>query len=328
MNYGAKVMSNLGTTGLRIKPDSIIHVTSGLTDTNQLMGLSYLHSAIKPLNMLRSLEDSTIIYHLSRAPERRLFYIDVGNLPRIKAEQYIRDLMVRYKNKLSYDATTGAIRDDRKFMNFQEDYWLPRREGSKGTEIATLEGGTQLPQLLQTVEYFQDRLYHALQVPISRLKPDNMYTLGRATEVSRDEVNFSKFIDRLRQKYSFLFLKALEKQLILKGITTPDDWEVIKKYVRFKWLRDNYFSELKEREVFMDRLLALQTAAPFAGIFFSFTKLRKDILMQSEEDIIEENEQIKIDMQNPLYNQFIMQEQEENGDAPKKPDRPKNVQKN
>lgn len=315
LNYGAKIVANLGTTGIRIKPDSIIQVTSGLTDSNQTMGLSYLHGAIKYLNMLRSLEDSTIIYHLSRAPERRLFYIDVGNLPRIKAEQYVRDLMVRYKNKLSYDASTGEIRDDRKFMTFQEDYWLPRREGSKGTEIATLQGGTQLSQLLETVQYFQDKLYRSLQVPVSRLNPDNMYTLGRATEVSRDEVNFSKFIDRLRDKFAQLFVKSLERQLILKGITTPEDWDVIKRYIRFRWLRDIYTAELAEREIFMARMESLQAVdpmGPYVGKYYSSEWVKKKLLMQTDEEIVEMEQQIKLDLMNPLFNQALVDEQPEN----------------
>lgn len=321
MNYGSKVISNLGTTGVKIKPDSIIHVTSGLTDSNQTMGLSYLHSAIKPLNMLRSLEDSTIIYHLSRAPERRLFYIDVGNLPRIKAEQYVRDLMVRYKNKLSYDAATGEIRDDRKFMTFQEDYWLPRREGSKGTEIATLQGGTQLSQLLETVQYFQDKLYRSLQVPISRLNPDNMYTPGLATEINRDELNFSKFIDRLRNKFSQLFIKAMERQLILKGITTPEDWDIIKKYIRFRWSRDIYFAELIEREIFMNRMEALQIVdpmGPYVGKYYSSTWIKKKLLMQTDEEIVEMEQQMKLDLMNPMFNQVLVDEQPENRPPKKK----------
>lgn len=320
MNYGAKVISNLGTTGIKIKPDSIIQVTSGINDSNQTMVLSHLHGAIKPLNMLRSLEDSTIIYHLSRAPERRLFYIDVGNLPRIKAEQYVRDLMVRYKNKLSYDASTGEVRDDRKFMTFQEDFWLPRREGSKGTEIATLQGGTQLSQLLETVQYFQDKLNRSLQVPVSRLNPDNMYTFGRAAEVSKDEVNFSKFIDRIRNKFAQLFIKAMERQLVLKGIATPEDWEVIKKYIRFRWLRDIYIAEMAEREIFMARMEALQIVdplGPYVGKYFSSDWVKKKVLMLTDEDIQEMEEQIRIDMTNPMFNQTLIDEQPENRDKKK-----------
>lgn len=315
LNSGNKVMANFGTTGLRISLDSIIHVTSGVTDQNNLMGLSYLHGAIKPLNQLRSLEDSSIIYHLSRAPERRIFKVDVGNLPKLKAEQYINDLMVRYKNKLSYNAATGEIRDDRKFMTFLEDYWLPTREGGRGTEIDVLSGGTQLPDLLNSVQYFQDRLYRSLQVPTSRMNPDNMYTLGRATEVSRDEVNFAKFIRRIQNKFAQLFVHALEKQLILKQIATPDDWEIIKKYIRFRFHKDNYWDELKEAEVFMDRLARLQAAMPYAGVFFSWTQLRKEILMQTEEDIQRIDEEIYMDLHNPQYNQMLMMDEEQQSEA-------------
>ena len=316
LNYGSKVMSNLGTTGVKIHADSIIHVTSGLTDQNGLMGLSYLHSAIKPLNQLRALEDSAIIYHLSRAPERRIFYIDIGNLPKIKAEQYLRDMMAKYKNRLSYDAQTGEIRDDRKFMTMLEDYWLPRREGGRGTEISVLSGGTALPQLLQSVEYFEDRLYKALQVPITRLKPDAVYSIGRATEITRDEVNFSKFVDRIRNKFSQLFLKALEKQVILKRIASPEDWDAIKGKVKFRYLRDNYFAELKEMEIFTDRMNRVQLAEPFAGKYLSHTWIRKNILKQTDEEIELMDEQIRIDLQNPLYNQdLIMQAQEAQAQA-------------
>lgn len=313
-SYGNKVAANLGTTGVRIQQDSIIHVTSGLTDSNQTAGLSWLHSAIKPLNMLRSLEDSTIIYHLSRAPERRLFYIDVGNLPRIKAEQYVRDLMAKYKNKLSYDASNGEVKSDRKFMSFQEDFWLPTRGNGSGTKIDVLSGGTALPDLLKTVEYFQDKLYRALQVPVSRLNPDNMYTMGRATEVSRDEVNFSKFITRLRTKYSHLFIKAMEKQLILKGIATVEDWDVIKKYMRFRWLKDNFFTELVERDLLMDRIQALTAAQPFIGTFFSPTYLKKKVLMQTEEEIEQMESEMQVDMNHPMFNQALYQEQPEQRD--------------
>lgn len=312
LNYGSKVLSNVSTTGIKISTDAIIHVTSGLTDSNNTMGLSYLHGAIKPLNQLRALEDSTLIYHLSRAPERRVFYIDVGNLPKIKAEQYLRDMMVKYKNRLVYDAATGEIRDDRKFMTMLEDFWLPRREGGRGTEITTLSGGTALPQLLQTVEYFQDRLYRALQVPISRLKPDAVYSLGRATEISRDEVNFSKFIDRIRNKFSEVFLIALEKQLILKQVTTPEDWEAIRKKIRFRYLRDNYFAELKESEVTGQRMQRLQEISQFAtNKYYSNTWVRKNILKQSDDEIRQNDAEIAQEMNNPQFHPEILQMQQE-----------------
>ncbi len=585
LNYGSKVFSNLGTTGLKIQVDSIIQVVSGLMDANNKMVLSYLHPGIKPLNQLRSLEDASLIYHLSRAPERRIFYLDVGNLPKMKAEQYVRDMMVRYKNKLAYNADTGEIRDDRKFMCYSldtriplldgrtlelqdlieeykqgklnwvyscdpvtgkfvpgpvswagitkkdarvvrvtfdngksvvctpdhkfpvwgkglieaqylvgesiipgyrrqeklnssskeyeqmyqnetgtwefthrlvsrwkdenniigklpnkisenlilnyipkmsynspiqlkkklsnarkgkaassktwkvfkpdgqieivenlnkyardnnlsasnmrnssskgykaevlknhkaisvewldenidvgcitvdlnetyhshhtylldagvytkntmlEDYWFPRREGGRATEVSILQGGTALPQLLQSVEYFQDRLYSSLQVPKSRLNPDTVYTLGRATEISRDELNFAKFIDRLRGKFSFLFLKALEKQLILKQVATPEDWDQIKKYIRFRFLRDNYYTELKEMEILGERLNRLTQVSMYAGRYYSNTWIRKNILRQTDEDILEMDEQIAQEMQMIQYNPELLQQQNQN----------------
>jgi hypothetical protein len=320
LNYGSKVISQLGTTGVRIQPDSIIQVVSGLMDKNNTMVLSYLHPAIKPMNQLRALEDSSLIYHLSRAPERRIFYIDVGNLPKIKAEQYLREMMVKYKNKLSYDANTGEIRDDRKFMTMLEDYWLPRREGGRGTQIDVLQGGTALPQLLESVQYFEDKLYRSLQVPLSRLKPDTVYTLGRATEISRDEVNFAKFVDRVRNKFSTLFFRALEKQLILKKIATPEDWEQIKKFIRFRFLRDNYFAELKEMEIMAERMNRLRDIDDYAGKYYSHIWIRRNVLKQSDEDIEEMNEEIAEEMENPQYNQELfmqqMQQQAEGNQAP------------
>lgn len=307
LNYGNKVLSNTTATGIRISADSIIQVTSGLLDQNNVLGLSYLHPAIKPLNQLRALEDATLIYHLSRSPERRIFYIDVGNLPKMKAEQYLRDMMVKYKNKLVYDAATGEIRDDRKFMTMLEDFWLPRREGGKGTEIQTLQGGTALPDLLGSVEYFQDRLYRALQVPLTRLKPDNVYVLGRATEISRDEINFAKYIDRIRNKFSDLFLFALEKQLILKKIATPDDWDAIKKYIRFKYLRDNYFSELKEIEIQTERMQILNQLQGAIGKYYSNLWVRKNILKQTDEDIQENDAEIAQEFGMAQYHPEILQ---------------------
>lgn len=326
LNYGSKVISQLGTTGVRIQPDSIIQVVSGLMDKNNTMVLSYLHPAIKPMNQLRALEDSSLIYHLSRAPERRIFYIDVGNLPKVKAEQYLREMMVKYKNKLSYDANTGEIRDDRKFMTMLEDYWLPRREGGRGTQIDVLQGGTALPQLLESVQYFEDKLYRSLQVPLSRLKPDTVYTLGRATEISRDEVNFAKFVDRVRNKFSGLFIKALEKQLILKKIATPEDWEQIKKFIRFRFLRDNYFAELKEMEIMAERMNRLRDIDDYAGKYYSHLWIRRNVLKQSDEEIEEMNEEIAEEMENPQYNQELfmqqMQQQAEGNQPPPAQEKP------
>lgn len=289
------------TSGLKIEKDSIIQIASGLMDPNNSLVLSFLHPAIKVLNQLRALEDSTIIYHMSRAPERRIFYIDIGNLPKVKAEQHLRDMMTKNKNKLSYDAQTGELRDDRKFMTMLEDYWFPRRDGNRGTEVQILAGGTALPQLLESVQYFRDKLFNSLQVPTTRMNPEDGFNLGRSTEISRDEVNFSKFIDRLRNKFSDIFLLALEKQLILKGITTADDFQLIKQDIRFKYLRDNFFSELKEMEIMTERLARLQAIAAFAGRYVSHTWIRKNVLRQTDEDIIQMDAEIAQEMTMEQY---------------------------
>jgi hypothetical protein len=291
--------NNIG--GLKIAKDSIVHCTSGVTSLNGDLVQSYLHKAIKPLNQLRSMEDSLVIYRISRAPERRIFYIDVGNLPKMKAEQYLRDIMIKFKNKLVYDSVTGEIRDDRKFMTMLEDFWLPRREGGKGTEITTLPGGQNLGQM-DDVLYFQQNLYKALNVPISRLDPDSQFGFGRATEITRDEVKFAKFINRLRIKFSTLFAKILERQLILKGIITPDEWDEIRNRIRFKFSQDNYFAELKEAEILNNRLAALQQIDAFAGKYYSHEWIRRKVLMQSDEEIEEIDEQIVAEMENPQYN--------------------------
>ena len=291
--------NNIG--GLKIAKDSIVHCTSGITSLNGDLVQSYLHKAIKPLNQLRSMEDSLVIYRISRAPERRIFYIDVGNLPKMKAEQYLRDIMTKFKNKLVYDSATGEIRDDRKFMTMLEDFWLPRREGGKGTEITTLPGGQNLGQM-DDVIYFQKKLYKSLNVPISRLDPEAQFNFGRATEITRDEVKFAKFINRLRIKFSTLFSKILERQLILKGISTPEEWDEIKNVVRFKFSQDNYFAELKEAEVLNNRLAALQQIDNYTGKYFSHEWVRRQVLRQTDEEIEEINEQIVAEMENPQYN--------------------------
>jgi hypothetical protein len=273
-----------GSTGIRIATDSIIHVTSGLMDASNQMVLSYLHKAIKPLNQLRTLEDATVIYRISRAPERRIFYIDVGNLPKIKAEQYLRDMMVRHKNRLVYDATTGDIRDDRKFMTMLEDFWLPRREGGKGTEITTLPGGQNLGEI-EDVVYFQKKMYKSLGVPISRLESEGGFNLGRAAEITRDELKFGKFIDRMRLRFSNLFKEALKKQLILKGIISEEESVEIFSKIRFDFMRDSYFTELKEAEVLTNRLTLAQQMEPYIGKYFSHQYMRTKVLHQSEEEI-------------------------------------------
>lgn len=287
------------TTGVKIAKDSIVHCVSGLMDTNGSMVLSYLHKAIKPLNQLRVLEDATVIYRLSRAPERRIFYIDVGNLPKMKAEQYLRDMMVRHKNRLVYDASTGEVRDDRKFMTMLEDYWLPRREGGKGTEITTLPGGENLGKI-EDVEYFQQKLYQSLNVPVTRLQSDQVYSIGRATEITRDEVKFAKFIKRLRARFSNLFLKCLEKQLVLKGITTSDDWKTISHFISFDFQSDDYYEELKETEVLTTRLNVATQFAPYVGKYYSHNWIRKNIFKQTEEDIKEQDTELQAELGNEL----------------------------
>ncbi len=289
--------------GIKIAKDSIVHAVSGLMDQNNSMCLSYLHPAIKPLNQLRALEDATIIYHLSRAPERRIFRVDVGNLPKQRAEQHVHEMMTKYKNRVSYNSSTGETADNRQFMHMNEDFWFPTREGGKGTEIDVLDGGTALPDLLQSVEYFQDRLYRSLSVPITRMKPDAVYNLGRATEITRDEVNFSKFIDRVREKFMALIMNALEKQLILKNIVTPSDWDLnIKKEIKTKWARDNYFSELKDQEIMNERLLRLRDAEDYAGKYYSHEWVRRTILRQTDDEIKEQDKLIKSEEDNLQYN--------------------------
>ena len=298
---GTSALPSNSIGGIKIAKDSIVQCTSGITSLNGDLVQSYLHKAIKPLNQLRSMEDSLVIYRISRAPERRIFYIDVGNLPKIKAEQYLRDIMTKFKNKLVYDSATGEVRDDRKFMTMLEDFWLPRREGGKGTEITTLPGGQNLGQM-DDVIYFQKKLYKSLNVPISRLDPEAQFNFGRATEITRDEVKFSKFINRLRIKFAILFAKILERQLILKGIITPEEWDGIKNRIRFKYSQDNYFAELKEIEILSGRINTLQQVDDFVNKYYSNEWVRRKILRQSDEEIQEIDQQINDEMQNTQYN--------------------------
>lgn len=281
--------SNLG---MRIAPDAIINVNSGLMDSRRAMVLSYLHKAIKPLNQLRMIEDATVIYRLSRAPERRVFYIDVGNLPKVKAEQYLRDLMVKYRNKLVYDSSTGEIRDDRKHLSMLEDFWLPRREGGKGTEIQTLPGGQNLGEM-EDVKYFERKLYKSLSIPISRLEMQQGFSIGRTSEITRDELKFSKFVFRLRNKFSTLFDEALRVQLSLKGICTTEEWEDFKENIYYDFITDNNFDELKKAELIQNRISVLQLADPYIGKYFSIQWVRKNILNQTDDEIAEIKEQIK-----------------------------------
>jgi hypothetical protein len=283
--------------GLKISKDAIQYTTSGLLDASRKKVLSYLHKAIKPVNQLRMMEDSLVIYRLSRAPERRIFYIDVGNLPKGKSEEYLRGIMNQYRNKLVYDASTGEIKDDRKHMSMLEDFWLPRREGGRGTEITTLPGGENLGQI-DDILYFQKKLYKSLNVPVNRLEQEAQFSLGRSTEISRDEVKFQKFVNRLRKKFSWLFLDLLKMQLILKGIITENDWKEIRENIAVDYIKDSHFSELKEAEILRERLELLAQLDEYVGNYFSKDWVRKNILMQSEEDIKDMDEQIKTERDN------------------------------
>jgi hypothetical protein len=278
--------SNYGPVGVRITTDSIISVVSGLMDSRRAVVLSYLHKAIKPLNQLRMIEDATVIYRISRAPERRIFYIDVGNLPKLKAEQYLRDIMVKYKNKLVYDANTGEVRDDRKFLSMMEDFWLPRREGGKGTEITTLPGGQNLGEL-EDVKYFQKKLYNSLSVPISRLEPAQGFSIGRSSEVTRDELKFAKFVDRLRNKFADIFNQALRVQCVLKGICTADEWDQFKEHIYYDFIKDNNFAELKEAELMKERLGLLGAVDPYTGRYFSQAWIQRNVLRLTDDQIKE-----------------------------------------
>ena len=293
MNYPTNNPSALGGTGgIKMTRDSVTYCTSGLVDRNKGSTLSYLHKAIKSLNQLRMIEDSLVIYRLSRAPERRIFYIDVGNLPKVKAEQYLRDVMMRYRNKLVYDASTGEIRDDKKFMSMLEDFWLPRREGGRGTEITTLPGGQNLGEITD-IEYFKKKLYRSLNVPPSRMDGEGGFNLGRSSEILRDEVKFSKFVARLRKRFSYMFSDMLKTQLILKNIITPEDWQMMEEHIQYDFLYDNHFSELKDAELLNERLAMVQTAEPYVGKYFSQDYLRRKILRQTDQEILEEDALIK-----------------------------------
>ncbi len=292
-NYPTTMMSSAGgNKGIKIAKDAVTYCTSGLIDRNRGNVLSYMHKAIKALNQLRMIEDSLVIYRLSRAPERRIFYIDVGNLPKIKAEQYLKEVMNRYRNKLVYNAQTGEVRDDRKFMSMMEDFWLPRREGGRGTEITTLPGGQNLGEL-SDIEYFQKKLYRALNVPESRIASDGGFNLGRSSEILRDELKFTKFVGRLRKRFAQMFNDLLKTQLILKNIVTPDDWEKMREHIQYDFLYDNQFSELKESELMNERLATLATIEPYIGKYYSNDYVRRKILRQTDSEILEIDEQIE-----------------------------------
>ena len=283
--------------GVKIAVDTITFVPSGLLDLEKSINLSYLHKAIKPTNQLKMMEDALVIYRISRAPERRIFYIDVGNLPKIKAEQYLKDIMARYRNKIVYDSATGEIRDDRKFMSMLEDFWLPRREGGRGTEITTLPGGENLSQI-EDINYFQNKLYQALNVPLSRLQPQQGIQFGRAAEITRDELNFAKFVGRLRKKFNALFNDILKTQLLLKGIMTEQDWEDIKEDLQYRYAQDQYFQELKNTENLRDKIDLITVLQPFVGLYFSKDYVKRNVLRFSEAEIEKMAAEMEEDMAN------------------------------
>jgi len=320
-----------GAKGTKIAKDAITYCTSGLVDRNKGTVLSYLHKAIKALNQLRMIEDSLVIYRLSRAPERRIFYIDVGNLPKVKAEQYLRDVMMRYRNKQVYDANTGEIRDDRKFMSMMEDFWLPRREGGRGTEISTLPGGQNLGELAD-IEYFQKKLYRALGVPESRIAADGGFNLGRSSEILRDELKFAKFVGRLRKRFAQMFNDMLKTQLILKNIVSVEDWDRISDHIQYDFLYDNQFAELKETEMLNERLGVLATIEPYIGKYYSTQWVRSKVLRQTDAEMIEMDEQIEQEIRDgvipdpsavdPITGEPLPQEGEQGmmGDVPMEPE--------
>lgn len=285
--------SNYGPVGVKVAVDSIVNVNSGLMDSRRAVVLSYLHKAIKPLNQLRMIEDATVIYRISRAPERRIFYIDVSNLPKPKAEQYLRDIMVKYKNKLVYDANTGEVRDDRKFLSMMEDFWIPRRDNNKGTEITTLPGGENLGEI-SDIEYFEKKLYKCLNVPVSRLDPTQAQGfLGRPEEVTRDELKFSKFIDKIRNKFSELFDQALRVQCVLKGICTEEEFSEFKENMYYDFIKDNNYAEIRDAEVLQNRLNALSMIDPYVGKYYSMAWVKRNILKLSDEEIEQMQEEIE-----------------------------------
>jgi hypothetical protein len=283
-----------GTTsgGIKIAPDTIAFVPSGMIDQNKNMVLSYLHKAIKPVNQLRMIEDATVIYRIARAPERRIFKIDVGNLPKVKAEAYLRDVMARYRNKLVYDASTGEIRDDRNYMSMLEDFWLPSREGGRGTDITTLPGGQNLGEI-SDIEYFRSKLYRSLNVPASRLEASQGFNLGRSTEITRDELKFTKFVQRLRKKFTELFNDILKTQLILKAVITEEDWHTLRDHIQYNFLQDGHFAELKESEMLLERIRVANEVRDYVGKYYSVEYVRKHILKQTDRDMEDIDNQIK-----------------------------------
>lgn len=295
------------TTGIKISTDSISYCNSGYMDQTTKKIVGYLHKGIRPLNMLRQIEDAVVIYRISRAPERRIFYVDVGNLPKQKAEQYIKDLMLRYRNKLTYDSATGEIKDTKNHMSMLEDFWLPRREGGRGTEITTLPGGQNLGEM-EDVEYLLRKLYRALNVPLTRMEVQTGFNLGRSSEISRDEVKFYKFIERLRNKFAYLFMDILKKQCLLKGIMTADDWGTIYHDIRFNFSKDSYFTELKENELLREKVEMLTTLATYSGTLFSNKYIRKHILKQTDEEMAQMDKEMDEERQQQLQQQIQVQQ--------------------
>ena len=289
---GQTLVASNADASVKIAADAIININSGLLDPKRQMVLSYLHKAIKPLNQLRMIEDAIVIYRISRAPERRVFYIDVGNMPKIKSEQYLRDIMTKFRNKVVYDSSTGEVKDDRKFMSMMEDFWIPRRGEGKSTEITTLPAGQNLGEL-SDVKYFEQKLYKSLNVPISRLEPQTGFSLGRSSEITRDELKFTKFIDRIRAKFSTLFDELMERQLALKGICSVDEWKELKERIHYDFLKDNNFSELKEAELMSARLGLMQQIDPYVGVYFSKAWVRKHVLQFDEEGIERMSEEME-----------------------------------
>ena len=285
---------------IKIAKDAVTYCTSGLVDRNKHITLSWLHKGIKALNQLRMIEDSLVIYRMSRAPERRIFYIDVGNLPKVKAEQYLREVMNRYRSKLVYDANTGEVRDDKKFMSMLEDFWLPRREGGRGTEITTLPGGQNLGEITD-INYFQKKLYKALGVPETRLGGEGGFNLGRSSEILRDELRFNKFVGRLRKRFSNMFLDMLKTQLLLKNVITVEDWSGMAEHIQFDYIYDNHFAELKQSELFQERMANLSQAEPYIGKYFSQDYLRREILHQTDDEIVEQDKLIAAEIEAGLY---------------------------
>lgn len=301
-------------TGFKIAKDSIVRVTSGILNETNSVVLSHIHKAIRPLNQLKMLEDATVIYTLTRAPERRVFYVDVGNLPKAKAEQYLHDMMARHKNKVVYDPTTGEIRDDRRMMTMSEDYWFPRREGNRSTEVDTLPSSGSLTDN-DSLNYFQTKLYKAMNVPVARLQPETMYTFGRTSEITREELKFSKFIKRLRARFSILFDRCLERQLVLKGVITPDEWKDIQDKLRYDFMKDNFFEELKEAEILREKLSTLRDTEEHVGKYFSRNWVRKNVLFMSDDEIRDMDKEIEKEKKAGVYDDGL-----EGGEQPASPE--------